>query len=78
MKMTMSRPYTITGMSRRNDSQVSEYVKPGEPLRSPLPLPVRKERVKDDFPLPGDAADEFDIAEVTEKDMEAFDKKAAE
>ena len=74
----MSRLYTITGMSRRNDSQVSEYVKPGEPLRSPMPLPVRKERSKEDFPLPGDAADEFDIAEITEKDMEAFEMKAAE
>ncbi len=78
MKMMMSRPYTTTGMSLRNNGQVDGYVKPGEPLRSPLPLPAKKERVRDDFPLQGKAEDEFDIAEVTQKDMEAFEKKATE
>ena len=44
----------------------------GEPIASPLPMPVKKPRQKEDFPLAGSDTDEFDI-DITENDIRDFD-----
>lgn len=49
-------------------------VKPGDPIASPLPLPVRKERIREEFPLSGSPEDEFDI-EISDEDISSFDNR---
>ncbi len=76
--MTTCRPYIITGMSPRNDPEEmkEEGIRPGEPIASPLPLPVRRERAREEFPHEGHPEDEFDI-EISDEDISMFENDNA-
>ncbi len=77
MRMMTCRPYIITGMSPKNDKAAmnSAGIKPGDPIASPLPLPVRRERVREEFPLEGSPEDEFDI-EISDEDISSFESES--
>ena len=53
-------------------AQEKRIYRSGEPIASPLPLPVKKPRQKEDFPLAGSEKDEFDI-DIPDDDIRDFD-----